>query len=243
MNQHRFNIKLKTMSRFTYSLMTSRFISLFLITLLIIGGMGIGTYILASSTTQFQQTINPGTLTTDIVDSSYNSVANPSVTMNPVTFSFSCQTATGTFGTSSQQIYVQNPDAADDGWTLTVAPANTTDYWDGSSSDFDFNDGSGSGCSDGSDADSLAGQMTIDPSGATLSTGQCSSCTTSNISKGSSTAFEEGTTDSVTLLTASASSDDIGDWTLQGVSISQTIPAEQPAESYTINMVLTVTAF
>jgi len=64
-----------------------------------------------------------------------------------------------------------------------------------------------------------------------------------NITKGSSTAYNEGTTDSVTLLTAAALSDDIGDWTLQSVSISQTIPAEQPAATdYTINMVLTVTA-
>jgi hypothetical protein len=49
------------------------------------------------------------------------------------------------------------------------------------------------------------------------------------------------TTDSVTLLTAAAGSDDIGDWTLQGVSILNTIPAEQPAASdYDINMTLSI---
>ncbi|MDP1760153.1 MAG: hypothetical protein Q8L01_01720, partial [Candidatus Woesebacteria bacterium] len=78
---------------------------------------------------------------------------------------------------------------------------------------------------------------------ATLVVGQCNSCVVTNITKGASTAYVEGTTDSVTLLAGAATSDDIGDWTLQAVSISQTIPAEQPAASdYTLNMVLTVAA-
>ncbi len=208
-------------------------------------GLAGATYVLASGTSEFQQTIKPGTLSTDIVDDSYNSVASPAVAMNAVTFSFSYQTATGTFGTTNEQIYVSNPDAADDGWTLTVAPASTTDVWDSTGTDFDFNDPGANATDDGTtDADNLGGQMTVDPSGATLATGQCSNCSVTNITKGSSTAFVEGTTDSVTLLTAAAASDDIGDWTLQNVSISQTIPAEQPAASdYTLNMVLTVTAF
>ena len=204
--------------------------------------MGIGTYVLAASTSQFSQTINTGTLSTDIVDAGYSSVSSPAVTMNAITFSFAFQTATGAFGSGTEQIYVSNPDAADSGWTLTLAPANTTDYWDSAGTDFDFNDATAS-AGDGADADSLGGQMTIDPSGATLAVGNCSACVVTNVAKGSSTAYNEGTTDSVTLLTAAAGSDDIGDWTLEGVSISQTIPAEQPAASdYTLNMVLTVTA-
>lgn len=202
-----------------------------------------GVYVWASSTSSFTQTINAGTLSTDIVDASHASVASPSVAMNAVTFSFSCQTATGTFGTATENIYVSNPDAADNGWTLTLAASATTDVWDSAGTDFDFNDSSDSGCTDGADTDSLGGQMTVDPSGATLAVGQCASCVTTNITKGSSTAYVEGTTDSVTLLTAAAASSDIGDWKLTGVSISQKIPAEQPAASdYDINMTLTVTA-
>lgn len=185
-----------------------------------------------------------GTLTTDIVDASYVSVSSPTVAMNVATFNFACQTVTGSFGTASQQIYVNNDNGANNGWTLTMAAQATTDVWDSAGTDYDFNDPTSSGCTDGADAgDTVGGQMTIDPSGATLAVGQCGSCTTTNISKGSSTAFNEGTTDAVTLLTATADSDDVGDWTLQGVSISQKIPAEQPiASDYTINMVLTVTA-
>ena len=215
----------------------------FVMAVLLTGIIGAGTYVLASSTSEFQQTINSGTLSVDIVDGSYNSVSSPSVALDAATFSFGCQTVTTTsaFGTASEQIYVQNPDAADGGWTLTVAPANTTDVWDSAGTDFDFNDGSG--CTDGADADSYGGQMAVDPSGATLDTGQCSSCTVTDITKGSYTAYVEGATDSATLLTAAAASDDIGDWTLQGVTIGVTIPAEQPAANdYTLNMVLTVTA-
>ena len=216
------------------------------IAIVMAGGLTGATYILASGTSEFQQTINAGTLSTDIVDGSYASVASPAVAMDAVTFNFSCQTATGSFGTTTEQIYVQNPDAADNGWTLTLAPANTTDFWDSAGTDFDFNDPGSSGCVDDgatTDADNLGGQMTVDPSGATLAVGQCSSCTTTSITKGSATAYVEGTTDSATLLAAATASDDIGDWTLQGVSVSQTIPAEQPAASdYTISMVLTVTA-
>lgn len=204
---------------------------------------GAGTYVFASSTSSFTQTINAGTLATDIVDSGYSTVASPAVAMNAVTFSFSCQTATGTFGAAEELIYVSNPDAADGGWVLSLAASATTDVWDSAGTDFDFNDSSGSGCTDGADTDSLGGQMTVDPSGGTLAVGQCGSCVTTNVTKGSSTAYVEGTTDSVTILTGAAGSDDIGDWKLTGVSISQEVPAEQPAASdYDIDMVLTIAA-
>ncbi len=207
------------------------------------GGISGVVYVLASSTSNFTQTINPGTLSVDIVDGSYESVSSPSMAMSPVNFSFSCQTATGSFGTTTQQIYVSNPDAADSGWTVTLAASSTTAVWDSAGTDFDFNDPNGSGCTDGADADGFGGQMTVDASGATLATGGCSSCTTNNITKGSSASFSEGTTNSITILSGAAASDDIGDWTLRGVSINQKVPAEQPAASdYDINMVLTITA-
>ncbi|MBI4092422.1 MAG: hypothetical protein HY420_00690 [Candidatus Kerfeldbacteria bacterium] len=204
---------------------------------------GAGTYVYASSTSNFQQTINAGSLAIDIVDGSYVTVGSPSVTMSTATFSFTCQTITGTFGSASQNIYVSNPDAADNGWTASLAASATTAIWDSAGTDYDFNDNGGSGCTDGADTDTLGGQMTVDPSVGTLATGQCNSCVTTNITKGSSTAFLEGTTNSITVLTAAAASNDIGDWKLTGVSVSQKIPEEQPAASdYDINMVLSVVA-
>lgn len=198
----------------------------------------------AANTSNFTQTINAGTLSIDIVDGSYVTVGSPSVAFPPVTFSFSCQTNSAVFGTTSQRIYVRNPDAADGGWTASIAGSAVTAVWDGAASDYDFNDPTGAGCTDGGDAsDTVGGQMTVDANAGTLATGQCASCTTTNITKGSVASFSQGVTDSITLLSAAAGSDDIGDWHLQGVDIDQTIPAEQPAASdYDINMVVSVVA-
>lgn len=224
--------------------MTKNIFRLLLIFGLVMGsGLGTVGYVLASATSNFTQTISAGTLSVDIVDGSYVTVASPTVAMGAVTFSFSCQDATGTFGTASQQIYVKNPDAADAGWTVSLAASAPTDFWDSAGTDIDFNDPTGSGCTDGGDADSLKGQMTVDPSGGTLSTGQCASCVTTNVTRGSSNAYNQGTTDSITILTGASGSDDIGDWRLTGVAITQKIPAEQPAASdYDINLTLSIVA-
>jgi hypothetical protein len=163
--------------------------------------------------------------------------------MSAATFAFVCQTTTGTFGTATQNIYVKNPDAADNGWVVSLAAAAPTAFWASAGTNMDFNDPSGSGCTDGADPDTLKGQMTVDPSVSTLTVGGCSICTTANISKGSSTAFNEGTLDSVTILTGAALSNDIGDWKLTGVAISQKIPAEQPAAvDYALPLTLSIVA-
>lgn len=196
-----------------------------------------------SATTALTQTINAGTLTVDIVDAAYAPVSNPSMGMGTTAFSFSCNTATGALGTATQQLYVKNPDAADNGWTMSIAASAPTAVWDSAGKDYDFNDPTTSGCTDGGDTDTLGGQLTLDASVATLAKGACSACGVTGISKGTSSAFNEGTVDSITLLSAASGSDDIGDWTLQGVSLSQQIPAEQPAATdYTISFTLTVVA-
>jgi hypothetical protein len=197
----------------------------------------------AAATSNFTLTVNAGTLSVDIVDGSYVTVGSPSVALGAVTAGFGCQSATGTFGTASQVIYIKNPDAADNGWSVSLAGSATTAVWDSAGVDIDFNDAGGSGCTDGADADGFGGQLTVDPSGGTLAVGQCTSCGTTSITKGTSSAFVEGSTDSITLLTGAAGSDDFGDWKLTGVSISQTVPAEQGAQSdYDINMTLSILA-
>jgi len=199
--------------------------------------------VLASSTSNFTQTITAGSLAIDIVNGSYVTVASPAVAMGSKTFSFACQTSTGTLGTVTQMIYVYNPDAADAGWTASLAGSATTALWASAGPDYDFNDPTTSGCTDGADADAFGGQMTVDASGGTLAKGQCATCVTTNVTKGSSGSFNEGTTNSITVLAGAAGSDDIGDWTLIGVAISQKIPAEQiPATDYNINMVLSIVA-
>ena len=199
--------------------------------------------IYAANNSTFNQTINAGALVTDIEDASRVTVASPSVTFTAKNFSFSClsgaSASTGTFGTNTQRIYVTNPGGANNGWTLTLAATSgATALW---GTAIDFNDATTAGCTDGADVDTKGGQLTVDPSVGTL-TADCGSCTTANVTKGSSTAYVQGTTDSVTLLNAALASDDVWQGYLTGAAMSQTIPAETATGSYTLNMTLTVTA-
>ena len=200
----------------------------------------------AANNSTLNQSIVNGTLATDIKDASRVSVASPSVGMGAVNFSFACLTGgsapTGTLGTNTERVYVDNPGAANNGWTLTMAATGgATTLWQntGSTQTYDFNDASS--CTDGGDADTKGGQLTVDPSVSTLTT-DCGSCATTNITKGSSAAYDQGTIDSVTLLNAASASDDYGRWYLTGVGLSQVIPANQTVDSYTINLTMTVTA-
>jgi len=81
--------------------------------IIVAGGFGGITYVFASSTSNFTQTIGAGTLATDIVNGTYVTVGSPTMAMSSANFSLVCQTVTGSFGTASEQIYVTNPDAAD----------------------------------------------------------------------------------------------------------------------------------
>jgi hypothetical protein len=193
-----------------------------------------------SATSSFSQVISTGVLSTNIVDASFVAVPSPAVSMSSKSLAFTCQTSTGTFGTDSERIYVANPDAADGGWTLTLGTTNTFKWDDSSSHYYDFNDPTGSGCTDGTDDDLIAGQMSVNPSAGTLAVGLCQGCVVTNVSKGSSNGFNEGTLDSITVLTGAASSDDVGDWYLTGASISQKVPAGQVTGTYTLNLTLTV---
>jgi len=220
------------------------FAMVFFMAVIMTGAFSAVTYVLAAPTSSFNQTINPGTLIADIVNESYVPVSNPSFSLEAKTFSFSCQSSAGFFGTTTKQIYVQNPDAADGGWNLTLAASAPTVLWTGSAGTFDFNDPSGLGCVDGPDAlDTRAGQMTVNPSAGVLTTANCASCTANNITKGSLASFNQGMVDDINILSAAAGSDDIGAWKLTGVAISQTIPAEQPAgNDYAINLTITATS-
>ena len=185
--------------------------------LAIIGvALSVTTVTYAANNTNVTQTINSGTLVTDIRDASRVTVASPTFAMTGTTFSFNCQTTTGTIGSASQRLYVDNPGAANAGYTLTLAAtAGATGLWNnaGVTQSFDFNDPTTAGCADGADADAKGGQLTVNPSVSTL-TADCSSCSVTGITKGASTAYSQAVTDSVTLLTAAAGSDDVGRWYL-----------------------------
>ncbi len=207
-----------------------------------------GGVVFAASNSTLTQTITAGVLSTDILDATRTPVASPSAAMSSKAFSFDCQTgasaSTGTLGTNTQRLYVTNPGAANNGFTLAIAAtAGPTARWanGGATNFFDFNDPTTGGCTDGADVDVSSGQLTIDPSVGTLTT-DCASCTLTGVTKGASTGFNQSTTDAITLINAGATSDDVWRGYLTGAGLSQTIPAETPVDSYSVNLTLTATA-
>lgn len=183
-----------------------------------------------------------GSLTTDIVDSGGSSVSTPSLALSTTAASSDCQTTTGTFGVSAQKVRISNSTATP-GWTMTMAATGgVTSNWSSGTANYDFNDSNGSqvGCGDGADADSLAGQLTVNPSASTIT--PQAGCSATGITAGSSSAFVQGTTDSVTLATASGSTQTNCYWDVTGIGLSQKIPSFTPAGNYSINVTVTTTA-
>jgi hypothetical protein len=181
-----------------------------------------------------------GSLTADIVDGTGASVANPTFSLSATTRSFSCQAVTGTMGTSSEKIRISNG-TANQAWTLALAATNgPTSSWSSGSSHYDFNDPTSSGCTDGTDADSYPGQLSINPAvgSVTPQTG----CVNTGVTLGTSAAFNEGVLNSITLATASTAAAVNCYWDITNIALSQTIPASQPAGSYSLGLTLTLTA-
>lgn len=175
---------------------------------------------------QLTQEITAGALSTDIRDASGNVVANPTFGMSSQTVSNSQQTSTGTFGSNAQRVTVDNPGGANGGWTLSWnASTPGTETWTSGTDTYAYN------------GTAANGQLTVNPAAGTLTSTIGSS---TGITLGASAAFS-GTT-AVNLLTASAGSDDIWNGYVTGVGLSQTIPASQPAGSYTLDMTQTVAA-
>jgi hypothetical protein len=179
-----------------------------------------------------------GSLGVDIVDSGGSPVPTPSMAMDAVNLSFTYQTATGSFGTVSEQIRVTNTTASPQ-WTLSVA-ALATAVWDSAGTDYDFNDPT-AGANDGGDTDTVGGQLTVNPAVSTIT--PQGGCSTTGLTKGSATAFSEGVTDTITLVTAGPTAESGCYWDITGIGISQTIPKEQPvASDYDINMTISAIA-
>lgn len=223
--------------------------SLFALCLVVFGGATA----FAANNSNFSQVISTGSLSTDIMDASRVAVTNPSIAMSAKTFSFDCQAggtaSTGTFGSDTERIYVNNPDGADNGWNLTIAATGgETSLWQngGSTQNFDFNDPTGTtaGCTDpgaGLDADTRPGQLSLNPAAGNITT-DCGTCAATGVTLGSSASFNQGTTDNITLVSAGAGSNDIWRGYFKAIAASQTIPAEQPADTYTLNLTMTSAA-
>lgn len=180
----------------------------------------------AALTADLSQVINAGTLSVDIVDGSNLSVASPSVAFGAVNFDFACQDGTATLATASQKLQVKNPVNA--GVKVDInAETPATDVWsDGGTNSYNYNDATGAGCTNG--------QMTIG-SDATFTQTAGAGSPTQTTPGG---AFTGAT--SVTLLNNTGTVAYNADVT--GFTLTQKIPAEQAAATYSLPMVVTYVA-
>ncbi len=201
----------------------------------------------SSAGSKFAQTITPGVLVTEIRDANRITLINPTIAFANETFSFDClgpaNPSEGVFGTNLQRIYVDNPYAVT-AWHLNISAVKTTVWTDGGTPEnrFDFNDPGDAGflgCSDlvtAGDTDAFAGQMKVDPFTNTIINPDCTGCNLTGISKGSSASFVENTTDAILLMKADNTSQRAWRGYLTNIELDQTIPANQAATSYSIQM-------
>ncbi|KKQ50966.1 MAG: hypothetical protein US70_C0026G0002 [Parcubacteria group bacterium GW2011_GWD2_38_11] len=189
----------------------------------------------AANQATINQAINDGTKSVDIVDAGGITVASPAVSFGNLSFSFDTQDGSGTLGTASQAIRTYNPTSGAT-WSVSIAASAPGALWTSGGNTYDFNDTAG--YTDGVDADTKGGQMTIDPSAGTIA--GVSGCLTSNISKGTSTSFVETSVNSIGLMTAAAGAPTYCRWDLTGINLTNKVPASQPSGSYALTLVLTV---
>lgn len=184
-----------------------------------------------------------GDLTVSIVDTDGQIVPGAGITMSPTVVLTECQSTSGTLGTPEQRLQITN-DLVTEGWGVSIAATNGPSVlWSAGTPEYDFNDpaGSPSGCAAGLDNDTSAGQMSIDPSSSSITPSD--SCSTTGVTAAPATAFDEGGTDIIDLANGSSSSERFCSFYVEDISVEQTIPAEQPMGTYTIDMTLTIVAF
>lgn len=166
-----------------------------------------------------------GSLTVDMVDAGGASVASPSVAFPAKTFDWTAQTSVATLGVAAQKIRVNNTTATPT-WTLSMAATSgPTALWTSGGNNYDFN-----GAASVGRLQVNASVSTITPQGG---------CATTGISKGSATYFAQGTQDSISLLSASGSTQTSCYWDLTGVGMTQDIPSGQISGGYSLGMTLT----
>jgi len=191
-----------------------------------------------SDETSFE-TITLAGLSVEMVDDEDEIIGFPYIEMGPLEFSFDYQVSSGILGTAEQKIRVSNPTGTAQ-WTLSIEPADgEAALWVGTDFEYDFNDPTAN-AEDGDDDDSFGGQMSIDSSNINLT--PSSGCSSDNISNGGVASFSQGDINSITLVSASGGADTGCFWDITDIEIYQTIPAEQPADNYSIEMMLSIIA-
>lgn len=179
-------------------------------------------------------------LNVGIVDDDGYNVQLPWVAFPTKPLTLESATVSSTLGTSSQKIRITNTSDSEV-WSVSIAAENPSDLWVGENTGFnyDFNDPT-AGAEDGADPDSFGGQLVVDPSSGIVSPQP--GCSSTGVSLGTASAFEEGSVDSITLISSDVTADLNCYWDITGVSLDQIIPGEQAADNYSLDMVVSIVA-
>jgi hypothetical protein len=179
----------------------------------------------AALSPSLSQVINAGTLSVDFVDGSNASIASPSVSFGAVNFDFACQDGTATLATATQKLQIKNPVSG--GVKVDInAQTPATDEWTDGGNAYKYNDATGSGCTNG--------QLTVGSDGTFTKTAGAGTPTVTTPGG----AFT-GTTP-VTLVNNTGTVPYNADVT--GFTLTQKIPGEQAAGTYSLPMVVTYVA-
>jgi hypothetical protein len=166
-----------------------------------------------------------GVLSVVFVDGAGATIASPVVSFTGITAGTT--SANGVLGTASSKVRITNTRSIAP-WSLTIAAtAGPSGSWSNGTNTMSF-DQPGSGSA-----------LTIDPTSGAV-TAVNAPCTTAGLTLGSLATFNQGVVDSITLLTAGAGADTACAWDMTGANLTQTVPASQPAGSYSIPMTITV---
>ena len=203
-----------------------KLITALFLTAILLSSWAYRAYAATNATAILEQIITPGVVSTDIRDAGGSVITNPIIAMNSLVLSTTSQVSTGVFGTSSQRITVDNPGGANNGWSLSLNATNpATDVWTSGFDTYKFN------------ATTAAnGQLTVDPTAGTISYTVGGSA---GISLGMQATFNSVAP--ITLVSAAALSSDLWNGYFTGIGLSQTVPAGQPAGTYTLPMTQTLT--
>jgi hypothetical protein len=195
----------------------------------------------AASDTQICATASAGgTLFVKIVDAGGVEIVNPDIPLPNTSLKFLYQSVAGTVGEAVKKIRIDNA-TANAKWSVAIAATDgPSALWDATPASYDYNDPTASAV-DGVDADSVGGQMSLDPSMATVTPEV--GCMDTGLVYKDPAAFSQGVVNSITLLESGLAAETGCYWDITGIPITQTIPKEQTAASdYAINMTLTITA-
>ncbi len=188
----------------------------------------------AETQTQLSVTIYPMPLNVLIVDQNKKEVESPNVPFDPLIFNFIHQSTTGILGTGDEQIFVANLTSVQP-WTVNMAAKYGPEtLW--SDIPLGYGDDCTNACMDYNNGTGI-GQLTVDPS-----TGQVireDYGDTDGIILGTKTAFVQGYKNSV-MLFRSSSAEAYHGYSLTGVTLTQTVPAEQLPRGYTLDMAITI---